>query len=185
MKQMKTGILVGLLVALSLSAWGAVYDYGTRAGGSPIGVIPDNNSLGFSDAHTLSGLPSPIATLNLTFVLQGGFSSDLSGYLRLGNLITSPAYSLSTFIHSQTLSEITPITYTIDLTSTFATFDPNNTWTLFFADTSAGGATTFNGWSLNIEPVPEPIHLALGIFGALFVAGYFAKRLLARKTHAA
>jgi hypothetical protein len=41
-------------------------------------------------------------------------------------------------------------------------------WTLYFADLSSGGGTsTLNSWSLNIEAVPEPVNVALGIFGVL------------------
>jgi subtilisin-like proprotein convertase family protein len=41
-------------------------------------------------------------------------------------------------------------------------------WTLFFADLSGGdgaNVTTLNGWDLDITAVPEPINVALVIFG--------------------
>jgi subtilisin-like proprotein convertase family protein len=44
----------------------------------------------------------------------------------------------------------------------------DGTWTLYFADLSSGGGTsTLDSWSLNIEAVPEPVNVALGIFGGL------------------
>jgi hypothetical protein len=56
----------------------------------------------------------------------------------------------------------------VDVSSAVTGQDPNNTWTLFFADQSTGGTTTLNnGWSLDIEAVPEPVNLAVGIFGGL------------------
>jgi hypothetical protein len=59
----------------------------------------------------------------------------------------------------------------------------NGNWTLFFADLSGGdgaNVTTLNGWSLNIEAVPEPANLALGIFGLLAVGGLAWKRWRSR-----
>lgn len=46
----------------------------------------------------------------------------------------------------------------------------NGAWTLFLADFCAGGAGEAKvvSWSLQVQPVPEPIHVALGIFGGLF-----------------
>jgi subtilisin-like proprotein convertase family protein len=44
----------------------------------------------------------------------------------------------------------------------------NGNWTLLFADLSGGdgaNVTTLNGWSLDITAVPEPVNVALGIFG--------------------
>jgi subtilisin-like proprotein convertase family protein len=46
-------------------------------------------------------------------------------------------------------------------------------WTLFFADLSGGdgaNVTTLNGWSLDITAVPEPVNLAMVIFGVGFIA---------------
>jgi hypothetical protein len=46
----------------------------------------------------------------------------------------------------------------------------DGTWTLFFADEVAGGGqATLNGWSLNITAVPEPVNMALVIFGAALI----------------
>lgn len=172
-----------LLLALQLPAWGSLYSYGTLNGGPPIGVIPQNSLIGLTDAHTLSGLGSSISGVTLTLELQGGFASDLQGYLRLGNLAGSTAYNLASLIQGQTLSESTPTDYTIDLTTTFSSQNPNDTWTLFFADTSPGGNTTLNGWSLNINPAPEPIAIALPIFGAILVTTGLVRRCISRRTN--
>jgi hypothetical protein len=51
----------------------------------------------------------------------------------------------------------------------FGGLNPNGTWTLFFADVSAGGGQAMvTGWSLDITAVPEPVNVALGVFGVLF-----------------
>jgi hypothetical protein len=49
--------------------------------------------------------------------------------------------------------------------SSFSNKDPNGTWTLFFADMAGGEQATLNGWSLEVEAVPEPINQALAAFG--------------------
>ena len=58
---------------------------------------------------------------------------------------------------------------------TFLTTDPNGSWTLFFADRAAVNASTLTGWSLDITAVPEPVNVALGLFGVVF-AGVSAVR---------
>ena len=52
--------------------------------------------------------------------------------------------------------------------ASFNGLTPNGTWTLFLADMSGGGVSTLAGWSLEITAVPEPVTVALGIFGGLF-----------------
>ncbi len=61
-------------------------------------------------------------------------------------------------------------------TSTLGSFSgvsPNGDWTLFFADASGGGGQSkVMSWSLDIiTAVPEPINVALGVFGGLFLVG--------------
>jgi subtilisin-like proprotein convertase family protein len=56
-----------------------------------------------------------------------------------------------------------------NLLSVFNGANPNGTWTLYVADLSGGGQATLQGWGLEISAVPEPMHLALGGFGILFV----------------
>jgi hypothetical protein len=40
---------------------------------------------------------------------------------------------------------------------------------LFIADLSAGSQSQLDSWSLNISAVPEPVNVALGIFGGVFL----------------
>jgi hypothetical protein len=178
---MKTKIcILSLMLAASLPAWGTLYQSGNLAGT----VIPDNNTIG--TGNTLTYTPSPVIDpggngivymtgLTLSFTLQGGVSTDLSGYLRLGNTTGSPSYNLSSIIQNQSLSGGSPVTYTVDFNTagfqtTFNGLNPNNPWTLFFADTVNGDQTTLNGWSLDITAVPEPVTLALVVFLVMLLA---------------
>jgi hypothetical protein len=45
----------------------------------------------------------------------------------------------------------------------------NGTWELFIADMSGGNQSTVNSWSLDITTVPEPVGIALGIVGGVFL----------------
>jgi subtilisin-like proprotein convertase family protein len=50
--------------------------------------------------------------------------------------------------------------------SSFNGMDPNGQWTLFIADTSAGGEGTLVNWGMQITTVPEPSMAALiAVFG--------------------
>ena len=50
----------------------------------------------------------------------------------------------------------------------FNGLDPNGTWTLFVADLSSGGQSQMVSWELDITAVvPEPVNVALGIFGGV------------------
>ena len=49
--------------------------------------------------------------------------------------------------------------------------NPNGNWTIVFVDLASGGGSipsTLVSWSLDIEAVPEPVNVALGIFGGVF-----------------
>ena len=169
---MKTTIcLTSLLLALALPVPAALYNSGALNV-----LIPDDNTLGTGNLlqFNVSGEASSLSALTLTFLLQDGYSTDLSGYLRLGNEISSPAYTLTSLIHSQTLSPGSPTTYTIDFSnsgfeSTFTALNPNNTWTLYFQDGIVGDEALVKGWSLDITAVPEPVNVALGLFGVVLV----------------
>jgi hypothetical protein len=64
-------------------------------------------------------------------------------------------------------------------TAMLGSFDggnPNNTWTLFLADLSAGGTGQLVSWSLDITTVPEPAEinfLAMGLVASLW---FFRRR---------
>ena len=166
---MKTKIclLIAVLTVVQFPAWGALYSSGSLSGVT----VPDNSTIGTGNTLQLavSGENWSLSSLTLTFVLQGGFSADLSGYLRLGSSPSSPYYNLTSLIQSQTLSAVSPTSYNITFGSgsVFDGQNPNDPWTLFFADNSLGGTTAVNGWSLDVTAVPEPGNVALGCLGGL------------------
>jgi hypothetical protein len=185
-KTMKThASLLALLLAASLPASAAMYHYDS---GAITQGIPDNNLLGTGDAltYTLGGAQPVITDVSLSFSLLGGYSGDLSGYLRLGQTPSSPFYDLTSLIQGQTLGG-TPVAYTIDFTTggfetAFDGRNPNNTWTLFLADSAAGDATTVTGWSLDITAVPEPTTWAAMIFGGGLAGVHLLRSPSARRT---
>jgi hypothetical protein len=167
---MKTKLcIISLLLALGFSAQAALFFGGpfNNNGGAGADVIPDNSTIGLSDSEVVSGFATSLTSVMLSVTLQGGVATDLSGYLRLGNLTTSPDYNLTTTVQGQNLSGGSPVTFNVDVSSAFSGDNPNDTWTLFFADSVNGDQTTLNSWSLDIQPVPEPVNTALGIFGGV------------------
>jgi len=59
---------------------------------------------------------------------------------------------------------------TVSFASAFGSSNPNGSWTLFVADVSAGGGqSVLQGWSLDVTAVPEPVNVALGLFGVVVV----------------
>ncbi len=54
-------------------------------------------------------------------------------------------------------------------------------WTLFVADVSGGAESTLNSWELEIQGVPEPVNVALGIFGGLFCVIHLQRWYKARR----
>ena len=160
---LRKGLAVGVIAAmLCLSAQGALYTFsGSFQNG---GVISDNSTIGLTDAHTLSGLTTTSRDIILTVNLSGASISDLTGYIRLGNLPSSPSVNLDQYLTDGTTS------FSVDLAG-LRSSNPNDTWTLFFADTSPGIENSLVSWSLDITAVPEPTNVALGLFAAVFGVG--------------
>ena len=51
--------------------------------------------------------------------------------------------------------------------------NPNGSWSLFVADVSGGYESTLVSWDLEIQTVPEPVTVALGVFGGVLgLAGF-------------
>lgn len=63
--------------------------------------------------------------------------------------------------------------------ASFAGVQANGKWDLFFADMSAGSQTTVQSWELDLglTTVPEPVGLALGVFGGLFALATCINRM--------
>ena len=56
------------------------------------------------------------------------------------------------------------------LLSGFNNQSPLGSWTLFVADANGGAQSTLSSWDMEISGVPEPVNVALGIFGGFFAA---------------
>jgi subtilisin-like proprotein convertase family protein len=115
----------------------------------------------------------------------GATSGNSDGYPNAGMLVTltssladndihfyqdfNPAYNGSGQVTGtwQADGRANPLDTSRGSLSYFNGLDPNGTWTLFFADRSAGYESTLLGWSLDISTVPEPVTTALAIFAAL------------------
>ena len=129
-------------------------------------------------------MPDPSITsieLILTFnnSVSLGATSDLStlrGSLNLGTDVSSPYVSFTPVISSTSGGNaIYDVTFTGSSGTPGAGFDglnPNGTWGLVLWDT---GTTGFEnglvGWNLDITAVPEPVNVALGVFGVALAAG--------------
>ena len=95
--------------------------------------------------------------------------------------------SASTDIHNVS-NDGAPVTgtYLPDArTADFSSFNGGNaqgTWTLFFADVSAGDESTLVSWNLQLTtPVPEPVTTALIIFGGLAAVRAVARFVLRQR----
>ena len=66
----------------------------------------------------------------------------------------------------------------------FSDANPNGAWTLYFSDLSPLNQSTLTAWNVNIDlltPVPEPVNVALGVFGALFAGVGILRRFRTRR----
>jgi hypothetical protein len=66
--------------------------------------------------------------------------------------------------------------------SSFQNVTPTGDWLLYVTDNAAGDQGILSGWSLNLDVVPEPVTVALAIFGGMtgilaFARSWRAKRL--------
>ena len=74
----------------------------------------------------------------------------------------------------RTINPVTSLPAEFDAAGTvtfgaFSGMNPNGDWTLAVADVSGGGGqATVENWGLDIEAVPEPVNVALGLFGGLW-----------------
>ena len=203
---MKTRILIAALVV----AWGTCPAQDVTWSQSGLSdTIPEGNPVGISFATSISSAPGE-SVQNVTVDLNttGGYNGDLIAYLvspngtevsllNLPGVTTGNPFGNAGSGFSITLADdnsaITAATGTPGATvtgtyaaagslSSFAGSAINGTWTLFFADTSPGGVTTLDSWNLAIEAVPEPVTMALPIFGALVLTTGLVRRFISRRT---
>lgn len=174
----------------------------TIVDGNPANVIANTMDL----TSYATGNNWSLSTLTLTLNISGGNNNGLYAYLVGPNgstvtLMNQPAYGVDGFgatgagmnitlsdaggtsIQTETSGVYLGGTYqAAGSLSYFNGVNPNGTWTLYFADTIAGGGNaTLNGWSLNVEAVPEPANVALGIFAGVLGLVILRNRLKAGK----
>lgn len=101
----------------------------------------------------------------------GGATQQTFGFSTAGfnNVTLSSDDGNSGNIHAVATPGSSPAFYAPDggNLAALAGTNPNGTWSLFFADLSAGDVSTLKGWSLDITAVPEPVNAALAVFGGL------------------
>jgi hypothetical protein len=168
--------LLSLLAAFANVSAQAVLDYNF----TDSAVIPQGGAV-FSVEHAISEAPSPIGAVELVLRFNdssslSGDSSGIQGRLVLGTAADSPCVGFSpiaTFISGQDRI--------YDATFSGAPGNPGvgfnglggaGTWGLVLWDNSSSGfQNSLNSWSLNltVQPVPEPMNQAVGVFAAVFV----------------
>jgi subtilisin-like proprotein convertase family protein len=162
-------------------------------------VIPDNNPSGVAYALNFGATGLSISDVTVSFATSGGYNGDIYAYLSNGSqlvqLVNQITGAPGTSGFNVTLEEGTgstiqsaPGTVGQPLSGTsftaaqdlagFNTADPNGSWTLFFADLHSGDTSTLNSFSVGITAVPEPVNVALGVFGGLLLAGFFIRSRL-------
>jgi len=162
----------------------------TIVDGNPGFVIANTMDL------TSAGLGLSLSTLTVTLNISGGMNNGLYGYLIAPNgtlvtLMNQPGVGVDGFGASGAGMNITLLSSTAgggyssiqNVTSgstlsgsylaygdysTLNGINPNGSWTLYFSDTIAGGGdANLSGWSLDITAVPEPVNVALAVFGGV------------------
>lgn len=106
------------------------------------------------------------------------FYQSVSGYSISGGAAWQP--------DGRTINPVTSLPAQFDAAGTitfarFAGMNPNGDWSLVVADVSGGGGqATVLSWGLDISAVPEPVNVALGIFGGLLGVAQLARFLRRR-----
>ena len=118
---------------------------------------------------TLLNQPGVVTGVNPVGYKDAGFNVTLSDG-SYGNINT---YGSSSYTTS---GEQVTGTYSPDSGNTafqgYNGINPNGGWVLFIADRSGGdpSQSVLNSWSLTLDVVPEPVNVAMAIFGVVFVA---------------
>jgi len=183
------------LLATAMNAGASLYPIGSIPDGSPVGVSFTGTYDGATSGETVGSLTvslsisggyngnlygylvAPNGTLTMLLNQPGATGGNPFGYAGSGlNVTLTDATTIggNTVTGIQTTTE-TPgqlFSGTYNAAESLGTFNnssANGTWTLFFADEVAGGGqATLTSWSLDITAVPEPVNMAMAIFGCLF-----------------
>jgi hypothetical protein len=124
--------------------------------------VQTSDAFGYGDtgfAITLSSAGAYDVHWYQTHTTSGDYngSGQLTGTWRPDGRAIDPASSPSSFDAPGTVSF-----------ANFQGLNPNGTWTLFVADLSSGAQSSLVSWSMDITAVPEPVNVALVLFGGVF-----------------
>jgi len=174
------------LVTESTSASVAIPDNSPDVGAaSDIYIAPTDLQLG--------GIVNPsVASMSLTFTITGGWDGDYTLVLKHVDAdgLSSQSSTLFTSLlsggaansgfTSVTLSSATGTDTAVPSSSSTAAITgtmfginftpfqgvaPTGDWILYATDNAGGFNGTLSGWTLNLDVVPEPVNVALAIFG--------------------
>ncbi len=186
---MKKTTLMGIiatLLAMVINAEASLYTVGSIPGDSPLGAS-------FTGTYDQASPGVTVGNLTVTLDVSGGYNGYLYAYLvapngTLVSLLNRPGatggnpFGYSGSGLNVTLSDAatggvntTPETSGVVVTGTYQAAGAlsgfngsaaDGTWTLFFADLGQGGGQAeLTGWSLDVTAVPEPVNMALTVFG--------------------
>ena len=137
-------------------------------------LVPLLNRIGVSSGNAFGS--SGAGLNNLTLSDSGSGNIHAAGNGVLGGAYQPDGHNISPLSSAASFNANGGSVTLNDYTLGFGGLNPNGTWTLFFADVSAGGGQAMViGWSLDITAVPEPVNVSLVVFGILF-AGVAAAR---------
>ena len=195
---MKRILIIGMLLACGWAQAGLyieTFSPGTTVtAGSPVGTV-------FTGTVNDPAITGPVLSLTVDLNISGGYSGGF--YISL----TGPDGSTTvTLLNTPTTATPLGASFVISLADAgtainssvnFAsggTYQPstalsglngqsaNGNWSLYFADLASGGGNpTLNGWTLNINAVPEPINYALPLFGLIFIGATVGRFYLGRR----
>jgi hypothetical protein len=189
--RMKTVVLSSLLAAMvSFSAHAGIYPFSWN----DTGPIPQGGPT-FSVEHTISTVPSDLTISSIELFLTFNDSTSLTGdgtgiqgLLTLGTDVSSPFvgfYPVGTSI--QGAQRVYDVVFSGASGSPGAGFnglDPDDTWGLVLWDNATSAFQNgLVGWELDITAVPEPVNVALAVFGVC-LAGAGAGRWALRRARA-
>jgi len=196
---MKNLTLIGMMATLLITvvnAGASLYPIGTIPDGNPVGASFTGTYDQATSGATVSGLTldlsisggyngnlyaylvAPNGTMVVLLNQPGVTGGNPFGYAGSGLNVTltdattiggNPVTGVQTT--AETPGQLFSGTYNAAGTlGTFNNSSANGNWTLFFADmTPGGGQAQLTGWSLDITAVPEPVNVAMAIFGVGFI----------------
>ena len=202
MKKLTSIGLLAIVLATAINTKASLYAVGSIPDGNPVGVsfagtydqatpgatvsglTVDLNISGGYNGNLYAYLVAPNGTLVMLLNQPGTTSGNPFGYAGSGlNVTLSDMASGSIQTTPETPGSIFGSGLSYQAAGALSGFNgsvTDGTWTLFFADEVAGGRqATLSDWSLNITAVPEPINVALGIFGSVVAMVILGKSLVA------